>query len=148
MKVKAIKSSRGIVKGETYNAIEIKNNTIKVVTRDYNAWRPLSDFKIARGKKLDRFVTSVEGKIFIEASYRRDIFADWAYLCRGTQNKANKIIKLVVRGDIEGLTKILGEDNLVDVKHYIDILKLSNSIKKDADLKYVWTVVNQKKPNR
>lgn len=148
MKVKAIKSSRGIVKGETYNAIEIKDDAVKVVTRDYNAWRPLSDFKTSRGKKLDRFVTSVEGKIFIEASYRRDIFPDWAYLCNGTQNKANKIIKLVVRGDINGLREMLGEDNLMDVKHYIDILNLSKSIKKDADLKYTWTIVNQKKPNR
>lgn len=148
LKAKKNKKTVNLTGGKYYEVLEVDNmrQRAKVQGNKQAMWYNLSNFEVKQTGKLDRFIVSVEGKIFVDATHRRfdSPFCDWRYMGKGSQRTANKLIKLVVSGDTKGLIKLFSKQNMEDFQYWIDYLKKRKLVKKDADTKYINSIIKTK----
>lgn len=145
LKAKGTKKTTNLTGGKYYQVLEVDNisKRVKVKGNKQAMWYNLSNFVVNQPGKLDRFIISVEGKIYIDATHRRfesDI-PNWRYMCKGSQRTANKLIKMVVSGDSKGLIKLFNRHNMEDFQYWIDYLEKRKLTQKGADSKYINSII-------
>ena len=148
MNLTAIKNkTKTLTEGKTYKARKVNQVKNKVlVIGDYGKenWYSLNNFKVdLKGKKLPRFIVSVEGSIYINAAYRRKVFSEWVYLMMGNQKQADELTRHCVRKDVKRLIQIVGRQNMDDLVYWMKKLKRHGLTKENATFADVWGVVEK-----
>ena len=139
--------TKTLTEGKRYKAVKTdgrKNRVLIQGDQGKNAWYSLNNFKVdLQGKKLSRFIVSVEGVIYINAAYRRKVFSYWVYLMPGNGKQADELIRHVIRKDVKRLSEIVGVQNMDDLMYWMKKSKRHGLTKEDATFDYVWEVVEK-----
>lgn len=148
MNLTAIKNkTKTLTEGKTYKARKVNRIKNKVLVEgDFGKanWYSLNNFKVdLEGKKLPRFIVSVEGLIYINAAYRRKVFSEWVYLMPGNQKQADELIRHCVRKDVKRLIEIVGRQNMDDLVYWMKKIKRHGLTKENATFDDVWEIVEK-----
>lgn len=139
--------TKTLTEGKRYKAVKTdgrKNRVMVKGDQGKNAWYSLNNFKVdLEGKKLPRFIVSVEGIIYINAAYRRKVFSDWVYLMPGNEKQSDELIRHVIRKDVKRLIEIVGRANMVDLMYWMKKAKRHGLTKEDGTFEYVWEVIEK-----
>lgn len=139
MELKAIKNKTStLTPGKIYKVLDIDKaqNRVKVVgdNQRFAYWYNLANFAAPINQPP---IQSVEGKIYIDAGYRRKYFSDWAYLTPGNQRLADRILQAIVQGNRQVVADIVGPENMEDVIYWMNRFKQYGLSKSTATKQYV-----------
>lgn len=139
MELKAIKNKTStLTPGKIYKVLDIDKaqNRVKVVgdNQRFAYWYNLANFAAPITHPP---IQSVEGKIYIDAGYRRKYFGDWAYLTPGNQRLADRILQAIVQNNKQVAADIVGPENMEDVIHWMNQFKQYGISKPNATKQYV-----------
>lgn len=137
--LKAIKNKTStLTPGKTYKVFDLDKSKNRVMVKGDNQrfpyWYSLDNFAAPIDSPP---IQSVEGKIYIDAGYRRKYFGDWAYLTPGNQRLADRILQAIVQGNRQVVADIVGPENMEDVIHWINRFKQYGVSKPNATKQYV-----------
>lgn len=140
--------TKTLTEDKRYKAVKTDDRKNRVMVKGdqgKNAWYSLNNFKVdLEGKKLPRFIASVEGIVYINASYRRKIFSDWVYLMPGNEKQADELVRHVIRKDVKRLIEIVGREGMDDLMYWMKYAKRLGLTKSDASFAQVWKVIEKK----